>query len=184
MPDKRLILGFLLIMLTSVIAGLRQCQEMRLKQQPISQPWKESRAERPDKSTDLVNVGPSPAAVETKSSTGGARRKAPLAFDKTLYDAVATIAQAVAGTIASGCLISYVLLLRLGNRPLLAGIVNPGVSWFVAIPCNAVGGVGLVLLLHNRARNLPLALTLLIPAAIALYGTALLLWVRKRRARG
>ena len=178
------ILAFLVIMLTSVLAGFRQCQGMRLNQQVTTadqQAWDEFRAKRFDERTERVGVGPSPAAVEAKSrGYGDARRKTPLVFDNELRDAVSQIAQAVAGVLAIACAINYVLLLRFDNRTLLSRIVNPGVPWFVAVPCNAVGGVALVLLLLKPARNLPLALALLIPAAIALHGRALVMWVRKR----
>ena len=178
------IVAFLIIMLTSVVAGFRQCQGMRLNQQVTTadqQAWDEFRAKRFDERTERVGVGPSPAAVEAKSrGYGDARRKAPLVFDNALRDAISQIAQAVAGVLAIACAINYVLLLRFDNRTLLSRIVNPGVPWFVAVPCNAVGGVALVLLLLKPARNLPLALALLIPAAIALYGRALVMWVRKR----
>ena len=40
------------------------------------------------------------------------------------------------------------------NRPLLATMVNPGVPWWVALPCNIIGGVALVLLICNPAANL------------------------------
>jgi hypothetical protein len=184
MPDKRFILGFLLIMLTSVITGLRQCQVMHLKEQrplaTLKQAWDAYRAKHFDERTERFIVGPSPAGVETKSQNyGAARRKPPLVFDKTLCDAISQIAQALAGTIALVCIISYVLLLRFDNRLLLARIANPGVPLIVAIPCNVVGGVALVLLAIKRARNLPISLPLLIAAAIVLYGTALILWIRK-----
>jgi hypothetical protein len=173
------ILAFLVIMLTSVVAGFRQCQETRLNQQVTTadqQAWDEF----PAKQTERVGVSPSPAAVEAKSrGYGDERRKAPLVFDNTLRDAISQIAQAVAGVLAIACAISYVLLLRFDKRTLLSRIVNPGVPWFVAVPCNAVGGVALLLLL-KPTRNLPLALSLLIPAAIALYGKAFVMWVKKR----
>jgi hypothetical protein len=70
------------------------------------------------------------------------------------------------------------------TRPLLSRIaVNPGMPWFVAVPCNFIGGVGLVLLLLNSVDNLSLALWLLIPTAIVFYGTALVLWLRRRTDR-
>lgn len=58
------------------------------------------------------------------------------------------------------------------SRPLLARIVNPGVPWYVAIPCNALAGAALALLALDPSRNLTAALAILIPAAITLYGTA------------
>jgi hypothetical protein len=62
------------------------------------------------------------------------------------------------------------------NRPLLARIINPGVPWWVAVPCNGLAAIALVLLLLDPDGNLPLALWLLGPAALALYGTALVRW--------
>jgi hypothetical protein len=62
------------------------------------------------------------------------------------------------------------------SRPLLARIVNPGVPWWIAIPCNGLAGAALALLLLNPADNLTLALLLLCPAALALYGTAFANW--------
>jgi hypothetical protein len=32
------------------------------------------------------------------------------------------------------------------SRPFLARIINPGVQWWIAIPCNVVAGFALVLL--------------------------------------
>jgi hypothetical protein len=50
MPNRWLIVGFLLIMLTSVIAGLRQCQGMRLKDplqlRPLNEVRQPTRAEK------------------------------------------------------------------------------------------------------------------------------------------
>ena len=56
-------------------------------------------------------------------------------------------------------------------RPLLVRFLNPGVPWWVAIPCNFLACVALVLLMQNPANNL--ALWLLGTAAVALYGTTL-----------
>jgi hypothetical protein len=57
------------------------------------------------------------------------------------------------------------------NRPLLNRIINPGVQWWIAIPCNVVAGFALVLLVIDPIRNLTMAIGLLGPAAIVLYGT-------------
>jgi len=65
---------------------------------------------------------------------------------------------------------------------LLARVVNPGVPWWVALPCNALAGIALVLLILDPHYNLTWALALLGPAALALYGTALVLWWRRRRS--
>jgi hypothetical protein len=37
------------------------------------------------------------------------------------------------------------------NRPLQARVVNPGVPWWIAAPCNVVAGVALVLLVLDPA---------------------------------
>jgi hypothetical protein len=66
------------------------------------------------------------------------------------------------------------------SRPLLSRIVNPGVPWWVAVPCNVAGALVLALLAWDPMRNLGLAIAILIPAAIALYGTALALWLASR----
>jgi hypothetical protein len=58
------------------------------------------------------------------------------------------------------------------DRPLLFRIVNPGVPWWVAVPCNILAGIALLLLAIDPAGYLVTALTILVPAAIALYGTA------------
>jgi hypothetical protein len=77
---------------------------------------------------------------------------------------------------------------RLSNRDrfgealgLLARIVNPGVPWWVALPCNLLAGIALILLALNPGENLPVALALLVPATVVLYGTALLIHWRKSR---
>jgi hypothetical protein len=59
------------------------------------------------------------------------------------------------------------------SRPLLARIINPGVQWWIAIPCNIAAGIALVLLVIDPVGNLIAAIGLLGPAAIVLYGTAL-----------
>ncbi len=65
------------------------------------------------------------------------------------------------------------------NRPLLACVLNPGVQWWVAVPCNVLAGIALVVLVLDSAHNLIAALALLGTAAIALYGTALVQWWRR-----
>jgi hypothetical protein len=60
------------------------------------------------------------------------------------------------------------------NRPLLYRIVNPGVPWWVAIPCNVAAGIALVLLAIDPDKYLPVAIAILLPATIMLYGTAAL----------
>jgi uncharacterized membrane protein len=46
----------------------------------------------------------------------------------------------------------------------------------VAVPCDILGGIALVLLILDPHDNLAWALALLGPAAVALYGTALVRW--------
>ena len=68
----------------------------------------------------------------------------------------------------------------MGNkRPLFARIINPGVPWWVAVPCNLLTGAALLLLVLDPGANLSVALALLGLAAVALYGTALFLHARK-----
>jgi hypothetical protein len=52
--------------------------------------------------------------------------------------------------------------------------VNPGVPWFVAIPCTVLAGLALVLLALDPHDTLPIALDVLIAATVASCGTALL----------
>jgi hypothetical protein len=66
------------------------------------------------------------------------------------------------------------------SRPLLARIINPAVPWWIAIPCNVIAAVALVLLAIDSERNLTAALGLLVPGAIALYGTAFVNWCRRK----
>jgi hypothetical protein len=66
------------------------------------------------------------------------------------------------------------------TRPFLARIVKPGVPWWVAVPCNVLSGVALVLLILDPDRNLAAALAILPPTAAALYGTALARWLTGR----
>jgi hypothetical protein len=66
------------------------------------------------------------------------------------------------------------------SRPLLARIINPGVPWWIAVPCNVVAGIALALLVIDPVGNLTAALGLLVPAAILLYGTALASWCRRK----
>ena len=56
-------------------------------------------------------------------------------------------------------------------------ILNPGVPWWVALPCNAICAVGLGFAI---AEDLTTALAVLLSGAVALYGTALILWLRRR----
>jgi uncharacterized membrane protein YhhN len=63
---------------------------------------------------------------------------------------------------------------------LLARIINPGVSWPVALLCNLAGAIVLVLLALDPTGNLGLAVVLLIPMTITLYGTALMRWLASR----
>jgi hypothetical protein len=69
------------------------------------------------------------------------------------------------------------------RRPLLAGIINPGVPWPIALLCNLAGALVLVLLALDPVGNLGLAVVILIPAVIALYGTALMLWWASRERK-
>jgi hypothetical protein len=62
----------------------------------------------------------------------------------------------------------------------LARIFNPGVPWWVAVPCNFLAGAALTILFLNPAPNLAAALVLLGAAVLALYGTALAKWLRRR----
>jgi hypothetical protein len=66
------------------------------------------------------------------------------------------------------------------TRHLLARILNPGVPRWVAVPCNLLAGAALVLLFIDSDRNLILALELIVPASIALHGTALATWRRRK----
>ena len=50
----------------------------------------------------------------------------------------------------------------------------------VAILCNGLAVVALLFLLWNPVANLGIALTVLIPAAILLYGTAFVRWYASR----
>jgi hypothetical protein len=70
------------------------------------------------------------------------------------------------------------------RRPLLARILNPSVPWPIALLCNLAAAVVLVLLVLDPAGNLRLAVVILIPAPIALYGTALMRrWASQERSR-
>jgi hypothetical protein len=62
------------------------------------------------------------------------------------------------------------------RRSLLARIINPGIPWPIALLCNLAGALVLVLLALDPAGNLGLAVVILIPAVVALYGTALIRW--------
>jgi hypothetical protein len=61
----------------------------------------------------------------------------------------------------------------------IARVVNPGVPWWVAVPCNALAGIALLLLILDPSDNLTWALVLLCPAAVGLYGTAVVRWWRR-----
>jgi hypothetical protein len=62
----------------------------------------------------------------------------------------------------------------------LARVLNPGVPWWVAIPCNVVAGAALALVILDPVENLATALALLVPTSAALYGAALVCWCRRR----
>jgi hypothetical protein len=62
---------------------------------------------------------------------------------------------------------------------MLTRVINPGVPWYVALACNALAGIALVLLILDPDANLPWALALLGVAAVALYGTVLVRWWRR-----
>jgi hypothetical protein len=49
------------------------------------------------------------------------------------------------------------------DRPLLARIVNPGVPWWVVLPCNFLAALAMVLLVLDPHDNLPVVLWLLGP---------------------
>jgi hypothetical protein len=53
------------------------------------------------------------------------------------------------------------------------------VPWWVAWPCNLIGLVAIGLPILDPDSNWPLVLCLLIPMAVALYGTALVMRLRK-----
>ena len=72
----------------------------------------------------------------------------------------------------------------MANRPLPARIVNPGVPWYVALPCNIIAPAAIVLLAIDPVENLGVALALLVPGAVALYGTALVTARKRRRDHG
>jgi hypothetical protein len=63
---------------------------------------------------------------------------------------------------------------------MLYNVLNPRVPWCAAWPCNLAGIIAIVLLILDPDGKLPAALCLLIPMAIALYGTALIMHLRKR----
>ena len=64
------------------------------------------------------------------------------------------------------------------NRLCLSAFSILAIPWWVAIPCNVLACIALVLLIRNPTSNLPL--WLLGTAAVALYGTTLVVKVRKR----
>ena len=67
------------------------------------------------------------------------------------------------------------------GRPLLARIVNPGVPWWIAVPCNVLAVTAVILVVIDSDHNLTAALVLLGLAAITLYGMALARWRRGKR---
>jgi hypothetical protein len=81
---------------------------------------------------------------------------------------------ASARVLVASCLELYAPL------PYHQGHARHATPTYVAIPCNAIGAVALALILLNPAANLPLALALLIPGAVALYVTAFVLQSKRR----
>ena len=67
------------------------------------------------------------------------------------------------------------------DRPLLARILDPRVPRWVAVSCGAIAIVALVLLVLDPHDNLPMALALLIPAAVEFYGAAAITRLNKKR---
>jgi hypothetical protein len=67
------------------------------------------------------------------------------------------------------------------HRPLLVRLIIPGMPWWVALPCDRLALAALVRLLLDPDDNLVQALELLLPAAIVLYGIALVGWRRQGR---
>jgi hypothetical protein len=64
-------------------------------------------------------------------------------------------------------------------------MVIPGVPWWIAVPCNVAAAVAIMLLILDPHDNLPIALAVFIPAAVFLYGAALVRWLsRTRREHG
>jgi hypothetical protein len=70
------------------------------------------------------------------------------------------------------------------QRPLIERILLPGGPWWIALPCNLLAGVAIVLLVIDPDGNLPMALALLGPAALILYATVFFQsWHQRRRER-
>jgi hypothetical protein len=67
------------------------------------------------------------------------------------------------------------------RRPWLERILLPGGPWWVALPCEVLAGVALVLLVIDPSHNLTAALCLIGPAALAIYGTVFLKAWQQRR---
>jgi hypothetical protein len=65
---------------------------------------------------------------------------------------------------------------------MLYNVLNPRGPRYVAIPCNVAGIIAIVLLVIDPDANLP-ALWLLIPMAVTLYGTALVMHLRRLSER-
>ena len=49
------------------------------------------------------------------------------------------------------------------KHSLLAGVINPGVPWWLAVPCNLLAGAALLLLVLDPTANLSVALALFGP---------------------
>jgi hypothetical protein len=58
-------------------------------------------------------------------------------------------------------------------------VLNPGVTWWVAVLCDAVALIAFVLLFLDPDGYLRLALAMLIPAIFVLYGFAAVRWWRR-----
>jgi predicted lysophospholipase L1 biosynthesis ABC-type transport system permease subunit len=54
------------------------------------------------------------------------------------------------------------------------------VPWWAAVTCNILAAVALVLLAMDPNGNLLVAATIIVVSAVAFYGTAVVLWLRKR----
>ena len=67
-------------------------------------------------------------------------------------------------------------------RPLLLRILLPRVPWWAAVSCNVLSAAALVLLALDSEGNLLVAGTILVLAAVALYGTAAVVRVRKQQS--
>ena len=67
------------------------------------------------------------------------------------------------------------------NRSLLSRIISPRVPWWIALPCNVLAGIAIVLLAINPAANIAAAIGLLVPAVVLLYGTVIVRAMNKDR---